>query len=337
MYAQVLTVSLMLLLTGRPPQQPPPRDSAGPARSEAQLERTLRAAIASGQAPETSYVRLEELLRGRGETERADDVALAAKDAYPKSVRAQTAAAGVYNRRGDFDATIAALRAVAALQPQSAEAQHRLAVFFWDKSRADERASAEIKLSYIMQGLDAENQALLLNPDYLEALTYKNILLRLQANLSADPAEQRRLIAEADELRNRVIAMQREKNRSNAPAAAAEAESPFAGFSEPFDQAMARLQPVRVGGTVRVPTKVKDVKPRYPPEAQNARVQGVVIIEALVDETGQVANARVLRSIPLLDAAALQAVSQWAFTPTEVDGRTIPLVMTVTVNFTLQN
>jgi periplasmic protein TonB len=94
-------------------------------------------------------------------------------------------------------------------------------------------------------------------------------------------------------------------------------------------------QQVRVGGNIRTPTKVKDAKPAYPPIAQSARVQGIVILEVLIDEGGSVANARVLRSIPLLDAAALDAVSRWQFTPTELNGRRVALLMTVTVNFAL--
>ena len=60
--------------------------------------------------------------------------------------------------------------------------------------------------------------------------------------------------------------------------------------------------PVRVGGSIKPPVKTKDVRPQYPPIAQSARVQGVVIIEATIGPTGKVQDARVLRSIPLLDA-----------------------------------
>jgi protein TonB len=94
--------------------------------------------------------------------------------------------------------------------------------------------------------------------------------------------------------------------------------------------------PVRVGGNLRQPTKVKDVKPVYPAIAQSARVQGVVIIEATIGPNGAVQEAKVLRSIPLLDAAALDAVRQWTFTPTTLNGVPVPVIMTVTVNFTLQ-
>ena len=76
--------------------------------------------------------------------------------------------------------------------------------------------------------------------------------------------------------------------------------------------------------------------PVYPPIAQSARVQGVVIIEATIGPDGGVQNARVLRSIPLLDQAALDAVKQWVFTPTLLNGVPVPVIMTVTVQFTLQ-
>jgi protein TonB len=95
-------------------------------------------------------------------------------------------------------------------------------------------------------------------------------------------------------------------------------------------------QPVRVGGNIKPPQKVKHVNPVYPPIAQSARVQGIVIIEATIGPSGAVQDARVLRSIPLLDQAALDAVRQWTFTPTLLNGVPVPVIMTVTVQFTLQ-
>jgi protein TonB len=94
-------------------------------------------------------------------------------------------------------------------------------------------------------------------------------------------------------------------------------------------------QPVRVGGQIKQPTKTKHVAPVYPPIAQSARVQGVVIIEAVIGPNGKVQDARVLRSIPLLDQAALDAVKQWEFTPTLLNNVPVPVIMTVTVQFTL--
>ncbi len=94
-------------------------------------------------------------------------------------------------------------------------------------------------------------------------------------------------------------------------------------------------KPVVIGGLVRRPMKTRDVQPVYPPLAQAARVQGIVIIEATLSEDGRVMNARVLRSVPLLDNAALDAVRQWEFTPTFLNGVAVPVVMTVTVQFVL--
>ena len=96
------------------------------------------------------------------------------------------------------------------------------------------------------------------------------------------------------------------------------------------------VAPVRVGGDVRPPNKIKDVKPAYPTIAQTARVEGIVIIEATIGPAGTVLEAKLLRSIPLLDAAALEAVRQWEFTPTLLNGTPVAVVMTVTVNFTLR-
>lgn len=93
---------------------------------------------------------------------------------------------------------------------------------------------------------------------------------------------------------------------------------------------------VRVGGNIKPPTKIHDVRPVYPNLAQSARVQGVVIIEARIEPDGTVSNAHVTRSIPLLDQGALDSVMQWRFTPTLVDGKAVPVIMTVTVNFTLR-
>ena len=94
--------------------------------------------------------------------------------------------------------------------------------------------------------------------------------------------------------------------------------------------------PIRVGGDIAAPTKTRHVDPIYPPIAQSARVQGSVIIEATIGADGKIVDAKVLRSIPLLDKAALDAVHQWEFTPTLLNGVPVPVIMTVTVSFTLK-
>ena len=94
-------------------------------------------------------------------------------------------------------------------------------------------------------------------------------------------------------------------------------------------------QPVRPGGLIKYPTKVRHVAPIYPRMAQEARVDGLVILEAVIAADGRVQDVRVLRSKPLLDQAAVDAVRQWRFTPTLLNGIPVPVIMTVTVNFAL--
>jgi len=94
--------------------------------------------------------------------------------------------------------------------------------------------------------------------------------------------------------------------------------------------------PVRVGGDIKEPRKIYDAKPFYPPAAQAAGVQGIVIVEAIIGVDGRVSSAKVLRSVPMLEEAAIDAVSQWVYEPTLLGGVPVPVVMTVTVNFTLK-
>jgi TonB family protein len=89
----------------------------------------------------------------------------------------------------------------------------------------------------------------------------------------------------------------------------------------------------RVGGSVKAPARL-DVA-RYPPDASAAGISGTVIAEIVVDPSGNVTDARILRSIPLLDEPALQAVRNWRYTPTVVNGKPVPVRIIVTVNFNL--
>jgi len=91
--------------------------------------------------------------------------------------------------------------------------------------------------------------------------------------------------------------------------------------------------PLRVGGNIRPPAKLFDVKPVYPQAARAAGVTGNVVVEITIAADGAVADARILRSIPLLDEAALQAVRQWRYDVTLLNGVPVPLTMIVTVPF----
>lgn len=85
------------------------------------------------------------------------------------------------------------------------------------------------------------------------------------------------------------------------------------------------------------PRKIRDRPPAYPDEAVRSRLQGIVAIEARIERSGCVSEARVTQPVhPWLDAAALQAVSRWRYTPTSLNGDPVPVMMTVHVNFSLR-
>jgi TonB family protein len=221
--------------------------------------------------------------------------------------------------------------------PLTPEAHHRLAQQDGQKANADTTLTPEQKLDTIAKGIAAEERALGMNPDYVPSIAYKSIFLRMQANLTADPEQQKVLLRQADELNEKAKALRPAAPASNMPAPSGNMTFVAAPPPPPEFQALLdQLKPMRISGDIKVPVKVKDVKPDYPPIAQSARVQGVVIVEAIIGADGNIAGSRVLRSIPLLDEAALASVNQWRFMPTLMNGEPVPMLMTVTVNFALK-
>jgi protein TonB len=93
--------------------------------------------------------------------------------------------------------------------------------------------------------------------------------------------------------------------------------------------------PVRVGGQIKQPTLVTRVEPIYPNVAVQAHIEGVVILEATVDAHGRVTNLKVLRGMPLLERAAVDAVMQWRYSPVILNGTPVPFILTVVVQFSL--
>jgi protein TonB len=257
--------------------------------------------------------------------------------ASPDDIQLRTKLAKLQLAGGDFEKAVATLEQIEQIEPTRREHPQVTATFYWDKAFRDHTLTDAQKRTYVQAGIAATDRALTLDPDYVEAMTYKNILLRMQAQMEADPATAQQLIAQADELRTRAMSLQRQRSLAGMPERNMVSVAPVPPPPPPPPGAYAEgPAPVRVGGNVKPPTKIKDVRPIYPQEAMGAKVQGVVIIEATIDTQGFVSDAKVLRSIPLLDQAALDAVRQWEFTPTLFNGQPVPVIMTVTVNFTVQ-
>ena len=236
--------------------------------------------------------------------------------------------------------------------PLSPEAYYLLGAQYRELMNRDASLTAAQKVQMILKGIAAEDRALELRPDYAEAMVVKATLLRAQANLTSDKVERDRMIDDSYMLAAQAARLQSMHADYTAgprpmpppppppppPGGSGEVMvfSPAPPMPEAFEQHVKALNPVRVGGGVKQPAKIHDVKPEYPPIARQAGVQGVVILEVLIDADGNVAEARVLRSVPLLDSAALDAVQQWKFAPSNLNGVPTAVMMTVTVNFTLQ-
>ena len=340
----MIFVALVAALALAGPQQPP-RDrtvSPGIVLDDAAQEAELAKRIAASPAGITAYQQLARLQEERGAYAEAEATLLKARQVAPKSKPVVMSLAAFYNRQGNFDKTIATLEAAEALDPTDPAAANLVATYYWERAYKDKSLLPADQLRYITSGIAATDRALAIKPDYVDALTYKNLLLRMQATLETDPYLKQQLIAGADALRARAIELNRTRtatNGNNQPVMldpAPPPPPPPPPGAPPSGATPSGLTPVRVGGNVRTPTKTRDVRPSYPPEAHAAGIQGVVILEATIDTDGRVYDAKVLRSIPQLDEAAMDAVKQWEFTPTELQGVRVPVIMTVTVNFTLQ-
>ena len=358
--------------------QAPTRDRRpGEAAPETSVEREVQARLQANPTREL-YFQLIELQKARGAYRDLDVTLDAVQRAYPRDAQVYTQLSQIYNGLSRFEDAIAMLQHVAAIDSTNPQTHQIIATYYWEKAFKDGSLTPQQRFEYTRAGIAATDKALQLSPDYVDALIYKNILLRMEAQ--QNPANSTALIAEADALRTRAMELQRERRgvsggvAGGVPGAVPDgvpggvaggvkreqmAFSPAPGqppppppppppgeasvtVQDPGPPVRASniglvdgLTPFRVGGTIKPPVKVRDVKPVYPPIAQQAGVQGVVIIEAVIDTNGNVYSARVLRGQPLLDEAALQAVSGWQFQPTHFNGVPTPIVMTVTVNFAL--
>ncbi len=241
-----------------------------------------------------------------------------------------------------FDEIEARMLSQIKAQP-NAQNYHALSTLYFERAFREKSITPDEKSELVAKGLAASDQALSYDPDYPEALAYKNLLLRLQAQLTTDPAERARTIAEADRLRTR--AMELNKQRGSQPGGVHPGQMsapPPPPPPPPPDELSANAPtidgefPIRVGGNIAAPMKTRDVQPVYPPEAKSKRIEGIVIIEITIDREGKVRNGRILKSVPMLDRAAMDAVRQWEFQPTLLNGAPKPVIMTVTIAFSLQ-
>ncbi len=165
----------------------------------------------------TNYFALSKIYEDAGRYEEAEQSLNKARDAKPNDPMVYTTMSGFFNRQGDFPKTMEGLHKAAELDPNNPQGFHLVATYYWEKAQKDHRLTPAQQKEYIMKGIEATNKAIALNPDYTEALTYKNILLRMQGNLENDMAKRAALYKEADQLRNRAIELNRQKASGQRP------------------------------------------------------------------------------------------------------------------------
>ena len=184
-----------------------PDKANDPARSEPVLRQMI---LLDPEDPD-NYFALANLYEQSGLFEDAEAVMLEVQNLRPDDPIVYLQLAGFYNRSGEFELTIDALQQRARIEPDNPEAYYTVSTYYWEKAFRDFRITQDQKSEYIMAGLEAADQAIGLNDRYVDALVYKNILLRMQANMTSDLDEQKSLIGQADELRDRAERLQKEQ------------------------------------------------------------------------------------------------------------------------------
>ena len=155
-----------------------------------------------------NYFALSNIYEQAGRFEEAEQALLKAREIQPQNPVVHTTLAGFYNRQGEFDKTMESMHTAADLEPSNPQGYHLVATYYQEKVDKDFTLNKQQKRDYIMKGIAADDKALELNPNYVDAMVYKNILLRQQALIETDRAKQLALIKEADALRDKAISMQ---------------------------------------------------------------------------------------------------------------------------------
>lgn len=178
-----------------------------PAKAEPIVQRMIQ--LEPGEP--SNYFVLAKIYEDAGAYPESEEMLINAREVKPNDPAVYMTLAGFYNRQGEFEKTIEALEERAKVEPNNPEAFQTIAAYYWDETRGDAALNDEQKRDYLQKGLEAVDHALQIRADYVEALTFKGLLLRLQANLEKDPARQQALIKEAVGLSDRANDLRKQK------------------------------------------------------------------------------------------------------------------------------
>lgn len=292
--------------------------STAGAQSAADREAELVAAVAKRPSALEPYRELAQLYSLTGRREEGERILRQALAVHPDSGAVFDAMVSLYSNPRDPEKILAIAQDWTTADPAN-EKPLMLAVQVHMSSGARLRDQPLEAAMHFDRALQVVDEAIRLNPKAPMPRSLRMVVAKQRASVTQDPEERARLLREIE--------------------VAAQESSKMRGEKEPppvsAEQAARFPKAIRVGGNVAPPLKTRDVRPQYPNAAREARVQGVVILEIVVAESGDVADARVLRSIPALDEAAIEAVRQWQFRSTLLNGEAVPVILTVTVQFNL--
>jgi tetratricopeptide (TPR) repeat protein len=199
---QIRTLSLQYLVAAYGPDK-----LNDPSQAEPLLQQMIQ--MEPKEVP--NYVLLAQLYEDSGDYEGAEATLLKAREAKPDDPAVYTTLAAYYDRQGQFDKLVEALEARTAMEPNNPEAHYTIATYYFNKASRDFSLSAAEKTKYTLAGIAAVDKALAINADYMDALVYKNLLLRQQALTEKNVARQQSLLKEADALRNRAEEIRKQK------------------------------------------------------------------------------------------------------------------------------
>ena len=174
-------------------------------------EPVLQKMIQTDPSDPANYFALAKLYEDAGAYEAAEQMLIRAKEAKPGDPAVYMTLAGYYNRQGQFDKTIDALEQRAVKEPNNPEAYYTISTFYWDKAFRDPRLKEAEKKDFVQKGIQAVDRALQIKPDYIDALVYKGLLLRLQANLESNADKQKELLKQAEQLSEKANQLRKQK------------------------------------------------------------------------------------------------------------------------------
>jgi TonB family protein len=269
---------------------------------------------------------------------------LRALDLDSSNTIAMASIASLFLNQKKWDDALLWYEKLVAVQPNNADAYYSMGFIAWSKwypaygkARADlgmrqeepgplkdAAVRADLTARYgtvIESGLRALDKALEINPQYDDAMAYMNLLIRERADLRDTAEECQRDVRVADEWVTKALATKKAKAGGGG------------GGDRIVDSPTAADVPQRITTSGNVPEKLRDARPVYPELAKQAHVQGDVRLHFKIDTKGHVSYIRVISGHPLLVDAAVEAVKQWEYRPTLVNGQPVEVETDVSIPF----